>query len=131
MLFFKKCSQNAVKPGFRAKINAYFSAYTIINIQSSTGEIHLSNNKKQGNVKAPKTQCFRGFHGVPDTIRTCDLQSRSRLESVSKSPKNLTKAYSCYIFSNLICATQSYDYIPIHPKCATKCAILFAFFGVY
>ena len=77
MLYFKKCSQNAVKPGFRAKIDAYFSAYTIINIQSSTGEIHLSNNKKQGNVKAPKTQCFRGFHGVPDTIRTCDLQSRS------------------------------------------------------
>ncbi len=34
------------------------------------------NPKDQSQAKAPKTQCFRGFYGVPDTIRTCDLQSR-------------------------------------------------------
>lgn len=32
--------------------------------------------KKQKN-KAPKTQCFRGFYGVPGRIRTSGLQSRS------------------------------------------------------
>ncbi len=60
MLFFKKCSQNAVKPGFRAKINAYFSAYTIINIQSSTREVHLSNNKKHGKRETPENVVFSG-----------------------------------------------------------------------
>ena len=84
MFYVENVSKCVTEGSLKAKKGekTYFGIYILFASMQMENNVCHGMCHKMGIRKAPKTQCFRGFSGVPGRIRTSGLQSRSGTERI-------------------------------------------------